>query len=189
MRVKVSKGVQNSIYELLESLIVQSRLRMEVGEFPRVDWRLIEAKNILKTNSGRLDEERERFYWGKYYHLQGKNTWRGHYYQRAYETFSDGIDFFEEKIKKGSVDRTSIKYLCKLHEGQAHLLCEPLLFDWAESHLDDAEAMYKKHSQFFTELYKFKFLIKKSSFLKKFGFFDDALDMLLHLEKDLIKLL
>lgn len=49
VRAKVAAGTPNAVYELLESLIVQSRLRMEVGEFPRVDWRLIEAKNILKT--------------------------------------------------------------------------------------------------------------------------------------------
>jgi hypothetical protein len=162
---------------------------MEVGEFPRVDWRLIEAKNILKNQGESLDEERARFYWGKYYHLQGKNTWRGHYYQRAYETFTDGIEFFEGKMKKGPVDRTTVKYLCKLHEGQAHLVCEVLLFDWAESHLDDAEALYEKHSSLFNRLDKFKFLVKKSSFLKKFGFFDEALDLLITLEKDVMSLL
>jgi hypothetical protein len=67
---------------------------MEVGQFPRVDWYLIEAKHLLKANEGTLAEERTRYYWGKYYHLQGKCSWRAHYLQRAYETFSDGIKYF-----------------------------------------------------------------------------------------------
>jgi hypothetical protein len=49
--------------------MVLSRLRMEVGEFPRVDWHLIEAKNVLTTQGDKLKDERARYYWGKYYHL------------------------------------------------------------------------------------------------------------------------
>jgi len=41
----------------------------------------------------------------------------------------------------------------------------------------------------FSRLDKFKFLVKKSSFQKKFGFFDDALDILLYLEKELMTML
>ena len=130
--------------------MVLSRLRMEVGEFPRVDWHLIEAKNVLTTQGDKLKDERARYYWGKYYHLQGKNTWRGHYFQGAYEKLSDGIEFFEGKIKKGVADRTNVKYLCKLHEAQAHLVCEALLFDWAESSLEEAESLYEKYDQLFT---------------------------------------
>jgi hypothetical protein len=78
VRAKVTAATQDEQYELLESLMIQSRLRMEVGQFPQVDWRLIEAKQILKTLG--LEEERTRYYWGKYYHLQGKNSWRAHYH-------------------------------------------------------------------------------------------------------------
>jgi hypothetical protein len=88
---------------------------MEVGQFTRVDWRLTELKQLLKNK--KLDnEERLRHYWGKYYHIQGKNSWRGHYYQRAYETFMDGIEYFEKEVKSKK-DRTNLKYLCKLYEG------------------------------------------------------------------------
>jgi hypothetical protein len=71
------------------------------------------------------------------------------------------------------------KYLCKLYEGLAHLLCEPLMFDWAEELLDEAETIYlktKKH--LFTDFDVIKFMLKKSSFLKKYGFFDDSLKLL-----------
>ena len=68
-RKRVEAKEENATYELLESLVVNSRLRMEVGEFPKVDVSLTEVKNILDTQAERLDEERLRFYWGKYYHL------------------------------------------------------------------------------------------------------------------------
>jgi hypothetical protein len=46
------------------------------------------------------------------------------------------------------------------------------MFDWAEELLNEAEGVYlgnKKH--LFTDLDVVKFMLKKSSFLKKFGFF------------------
>ena len=143
----------------------------------------------MKTEGGKLDEERARYYWGKYYHLKAKNTWRGHFYQRAFETFSDGIEFFEAKIKRGQADRTNVKYLCKLYEGLAHLECEALLFDWAETNIEEAEALYDKHAAVFNRIDKFKFLVKKSSFQKKFGFFDDAIDILGDVEKQVMTML
>jgi hypothetical protein len=188
-RKRVSANVEGAWYELLESLVVNARLRMEVGEFPKVDWRLIEVKHILKTEGDKLDESRSRFYWGKYYHIQAKSTWRGHFYQRAFETFTDGIEFFEAKIKRGQADRTNIKYLCKLYEGLAHLECEALLFDWADANIEEAEALYDKHAAVFNRLDKFKFLVKKSSFQKKFGFFDEALEILIDLEKQVSTML
>jgi len=69
------------------------------------------------------------------------------------------------------------------------LVCEALLFDWAESNLQEAESLYEKYDSMFTKLDKFKFMVKKSSFHKKFGFFDDALDILLYLEKELMAML
>jgi hypothetical protein len=67
---------------------------MECGQFSLVDVKLLEAKHILKTKGDQLrkvSEERVVFYWGKYYHLQGKNSWRSYFHQRSYETFKDGI--------------------------------------------------------------------------------------------------
>ena len=54
----------------------------------------------------------------------------------------DGIEFFEGKIKRGHVDRTNVKYLCKLYEGQTHLLCEVLLFEWADNYMEEADSLY-----------------------------------------------
>lgn len=67
-----------------------------------------------------------------------------------------------------------VKYLCKLYEGCAHLLCEPLVFEWAEELLSEAETIYLNNEGLLTELDRAKYRIKKSSFLKKFGFFEEA---------------
>lgn len=72
---------------------------MEVGHFAHVDFNLVEAKNILRTQEKELaarSEERRLFYWGKYFHLQGKNDWRALYHQRAYERFKEGILYFSK---------------------------------------------------------------------------------------------
>ena len=156
---------------------------MEVGEFTKVDSYLSEVQDTLKARDidlNRLSEESTLFYWGKYYHLQGKNCWRELYHQRGYEIFKEGIEFLKGKQKEGGkLDRIASKYLCKLYEGLAHLLCEPLMFDWSEELLNEAESVYtntKKH--LFTDFDVMKFLLKKSAFLKKFGFFDDAIKVL-----------
>jgi hypothetical protein len=71
------------------------------------------------------------------------------------------------------------KYECKLKEALGHLMCEPLLFERCEKELDDVEAIYEKHrGQYFNELDIVKFNIKKSSFLKKWGFFFESLELL-----------
>ena len=92
-------------------------------------------------------------------------------------------------IKHGQADRTNVKYLCKLYEGQAHLESEALLFDWAETKIEKAEALYEKHTVVFNFIDKFKFLVKKSSFQKKFGFFDEALEILIDIEKQIMTML
>ncbi len=53
------------------------------------------------------------------------------------------------------------------------------MFDWSEELLNEAESVYtktKKH--LFTDFDVMKFLLKKSAFLKKYGFFDDAIKVL-----------
>jgi hypothetical protein len=53
------------------------------------------------------------------------------------------------------------------------------MFDWGEELINEAETLYldtKKH--LFTDLDVAKFMIKKSSFMKKYGFFQDAIDIL-----------
>ena len=62
------------------------------------------------------------------------------------------------------------------------------MFDWSEELLNEAESLYtitKKH--LFTDFDVMKFLLKKSSFLKKFGFFDDALKVLEDLNTQIMK--
>jgi hypothetical protein len=71
-RKRVAKGSESSQFEVMESLIVLARLRMEVGQFTRVDWYLTETRAILTANKDslqRLSEERVLFLWCKYYHL------------------------------------------------------------------------------------------------------------------------
>jgi hypothetical protein len=62
-------------------------------------------------------------------------------------------------------------------------MCEPLLFDAAERIFQQAEAIYEK--EHFTEVEIIKFKLKKSSFLKKWGFFYEALDILADCRKQL----
>lgn len=64
--------------------------------------------------------------------------------------------------------------------------CEPLLFDRCEALLDKAEALYDKHADILSPYLKLRFIIKKSSFLKKFGFFNDSLALLDSFEQELI---
>lgn len=97
-RKRVAKGSESALFEVMESLIVLARLRMEVGQFTKVDWCLTETRAILTSNNEslkRLSEDRVLFLWGKYYHLQGKNFWRELYHQRSYEVFNEGIDFLK----------------------------------------------------------------------------------------------
>ena len=98
-RKRVAKGSESALFEVMESLIVLARLRMEVGQFTKVDWCLTETRSILTSNNEslkRLSEDRVLFLWGKYYHLQGKNFWRELYHQRSYEVFNEGIDFLKK---------------------------------------------------------------------------------------------
>ncbi len=68
-------------------------------------------------------------------------------------------------------------------------MCEPLLFDQCEKKLDEAEKIYDKNEALFTDFDRIRFQIKKSSFLKKFGFFLDALEILAELEKQIMDIL
>jgi hypothetical protein len=68
----VAKGSEIAQFEVMESLIVLARLRMEVGQFTKVDWCLTETRAILTANDEslkRLSEERVLFLWCKFYHL------------------------------------------------------------------------------------------------------------------------
>lgn len=114
------------------------------------------------------------------------------YHQQAYEKFQEGLDFikgFKAVQESKSVDRLRVKFTCKLYEGIGHLMCEPLLFDKCEELLDKAEQLYDDNEPFFTQFDRFRFLIKKSSFLKKFGFFHDALDILSVMQRELMDIL
>lgn len=75
-------------------------------------------------------------------------------------------------------ERLKAKYECKLKEALGHLMCEPLLFEKCEEQLEEAEEIYQKNKgTFFSELDIVKFNIKKSSFLKKWGFFFESLEL------------
>jgi hypothetical protein len=63
-------------------------------------------------------------------------------------------------------------------------MCEPLYFSKCEEYLDKAENIYKSNNNLPKSLYQ-KFKLKKAAFLKKFGFFDKAIDYLKDLEEEL----
>lgn len=101
---------------------------------------------------------------------------RSTYQQRALEGFKGGLDYIGKE--RPSSDFVRVKYECKMLEGLGHLMCEPLLFDVCEKYLDEAEALYQANKEQFGQFAFIKFNIKKNSFLKKFGFFIEALDQL-----------
>ena len=169
---------------MLNSLILLARLRQEIGEFVKADEALNEVHSILEGDSLKDQYPEAIFYfWAKYYHVQSKNFAREQYLQKASELFKKGLAFLASETK---FDRVRIKFTCKLYEGLGHLLCEPLLFDRAEDLLDKAEELYDEHENLFDTLDRTKFLIKKSSFLKKYGFFSDAIDLLEAMQRDLV---
>ena len=106
--------------------------------------------------------------------------------QRAYELFKEALAYVNT-LEQGKL---RAKFECKMLEGYGHLLCEPLLFDLGESYLEEAEEIYNSHKgEYFTELDLLKFQIKKSAFLKKYGFFEESLQILLKMEKQLMEIL
>lgn len=60
------------------------------------------------------------------------------------------------------------------------MMCEPLMFDVCEKHLDQAEKIYEERKELFSAHDKLKFLMKKSSYLKKYGFFHEAQEILVN---------
>jgi len=63
------------------------------------------------------------------------------------------------------------------------------MFDKGEVYMKKAEAIYHdEKSQIGRDLYR-KFLMKKSSFMKKFGFFIDSIQILKDLETEVLELL
>ena len=78
-----------------------------------------------------------------------------------------------------------MKYLCKLYEALGHLYCDPYMFEEGERELKKAEKIYLDNKDKLpTELYR-KFLFKKSSFLKKSGFFVESYEILQNLYTEL----
>lgn len=88
------------------------------------------------------------------------------------------------KIYNQADEINRLKYLCKLYEALAHLYCDPYMFEEGERELNKAEKIYlDNEDKLPRELYR-KFLMKKSSFLKKSGFFVQAIEILEKLEKE-----
>ena len=118
--------------------------------------------------------------------MQGKNYARQLYLQRAQEFFEEGLKFMRQ-----GTDQLQLraKFTCKLLEGIGHLYCEPLLFQECGKRLAEAESIYQANKSFFTTQDLVKFNIKKASFIKKFGFFYKAIDLLEETEKTLLGML
>jgi hypothetical protein len=97
------------------------------------------------------------------------------YLQRAKDFLDEKIAWLEQEKYEGDKETLRLKYLCKLYEALAHLYCDPYLFDKGEEVLIKAEEIYKKHEEVLGRDLHRKYLMKKSSLMKKYGFFIQAL--------------
>ena len=105
---------------------------------------------------------------------------RALYHQKAREFLEDSIAKLEKPSKNEADEKDlatakfkaiRLKYLCKCYEALAHLLCDPYLFDQGEVYINKADEIYKENTDLLDQdLYR-RFLLKKASFLKKYGFF------------------
>lgn len=109
------------------------------------------------------------------------------YYQKAREFVEEKIAYLENV--KDQNESLRLKYLCKLHEALCHLFCDPYMFDKGEIQINKAEEIYTSNKDKLADVLYRKFLIKKSSFMKKYGFFYKAMDILKDLEPQLLELL
>jgi tetratricopeptide (TPR) repeat protein len=161
------------------ALLQIGRLKQEIGLFVEVEKAIEEVARLLELET--VQAQSQYVYLRcKFFHLKAKNLARSLYQQASFETFFEGIAYMESI--KGS-EEIKNKFLCKLYEGLAHLYCDPLVFEKGEVYINKADAIYSaistKNSAYA------KFLIKKSSFMKKYGFFDVAVGILQDLEKSL----
>lgn len=163
----------------MNALILNARLRQEIGEFPNGDKALQEIREIIEKNEEELEKisaERVLYYKAKGIHIQAKNYARQLYHQKSCELFNEGLEFLKSDT---SFPNIRVKFTCKLLEGLGHLMCEPLMFDICEKHLSEAQTLYDKNiDTIFSKHDRIRFQIKKSSFLKKYGFFIEALELL-----------
>lgn len=66
-------------------------------------------------------------------------------------------------------------------------MCDPYLFDIGEEALNKAEAVYKENmAKLGKDLYR-KFLMKKSAFLKKYGFFVESYELLIEIKNEIME--
>ena len=73
-----------------------------------------------------------------------------------------------------------------MYEGLAHLLCEPLFFTLSEFYFDKAERIYEEEKDL-SKILKYKFQLKKASYLKKSAFFFEGNDLLDKMEKEILE--
>lgn len=85
---------------------------------------------------------------------------RSTYLQQAKEHIEQSIKVLDEETRP-ELQKTKTKYLCKLLEAIAHLLCDPYIFDQGEVYLKRAESLYLENKEALgADLYR-RFLVKK----------------------------
>ena len=172
------RGSVNSL-DLAEFLILNGRIEMEIGMFPKAEAHLTEAGTVLQNNES--DNKTTRYYklQCKRDHVLAKVLTRSNYLQKALDHITSKIKAFEGlKSDNNEIETLRLKYLCKLYEALGHLYCDPYMFEEGERELNKAEKIYKDNTDKLTiDLYR-RFLMKKSSFLKKSGFFVEAYEIL-----------
>lgn len=117
---------------------------------------------------------------------------RGAYLQKAKEFLDKNIEYLVTYADK-SVEHIRVKYLAKLYESLGHLYCDPYLFDIAEKKIQKAEDLYNadmnssESNKIFSDVEYWHFLMKKSAFLKKNGFFLKSFEILKNLEDTIME--
>ncbi|CDW78939.1 kinesin light chain-like protein [Stylonychia lemnae] len=185
------KGAKSSDNLLLygDTLILIARVQIEYGLFPDAEKMLAQLNQYLLSNQDTMNKQDKLGYFQlqfKFYHVQSKLFIRSNYLQKGFDFIKKSIAAIEKQQDK-ELEKIKYKYLCKLYEQLGHLYCEPYCFAEGEKELNKAEKIYLEHKDLFNKVSYRKFLIKKSSYMKKSGFFVEAMQILTDLEKELIE--
>lgn len=130
---------------ILYSHIVLARHRMEIGDYPTADKSLDHIRTALTEYGNKKIQEGHDAFSSKlackYYHLASKNKMRAYYFETSKEILEEGINVVKELHNETLRD----KFLAKLYETYAALMCEPLYFSKCEEYLNKAEEIYTKN--------------------------------------------
>ena len=144
--IRTAKGMDDH-FSHQYALLVQARMRMEVGDYVEADQALDEVKSIFTQQGKSLQEANNTLYqyiYSKYYHILGKNKARSYYFEKAREVFEVGIDFLLNYYPPLDDPTNKNKHLCKLYEGLGLVYCEALWFEKSEEYFAKSEELFKE---------------------------------------------